>query len=261
MLPSLTLSLRSARRRTERLVDRRPELPVLAIAGVAWVFVLRAALETSGAAGLHHVHSPASMLSMPGMAMGAGHLSPMWVAAEAAGLWVAMTVAMMLPLTVPSLRHIGRMVPRSGRAGASATFSTAFVVTWLPGVALAVWIHSWLPVPAWVAAAAFVVAGAWELTPVKRRALLRCHRNAVVRAAQPARRRTCWSFGVRRGAWCVASCGPAMVALVLCGHALVPLALLTAVLTVQQFSADAYRSRTWTAAALAAIALYPTLIT
>jgi predicted metal-binding membrane protein len=179
-----------------------------------------------------------------------------WLAGAGRGalLWVLMTVAMMLPLAIPGLRYVARMTPRRGQLVATSTFAAAFVLAWLPGAVLAAGVHAGTS-PRWpVVAAAFLGAAGWELAPAKRTALLRGHRHHVVRAQQPARRRTCWSFGLRRGGWCVVSCGPAMLALMVAHHALVPLLVLGIGAAVQQLSADAHWHRSWSAAGLVTLA-------
>ena len=257
--------LRSAGQHVRQRAERRPEWAALVAAAAGWALLLRVSLQTHDTTGHHSIHGAGAgasggLAGMPGMAREVGWEWPWRHPAEAVGMWVVMTVAMMIPLTVPSLRHVARMVPRSARAAALATFCSAFVLAWIPGAALAVWIHGRPPVSVGLVATAFVAAGAWELTPIKRRALLACHRTAVIRAAQPGRRRTCWRYGLGRGAWCTASCGPLMMALLLTGHALLPLLLVSLGLVVQRYSPDAYRLRGWSASALSLIALVAVLV-
>jgi len=228
----------AARGWDEPLLDRRPELPALVLAAAAWLVILAASVSHGHGAGLDGARWSPS---------GAG---------RGALLWVVMVLAMMLPLTVPSLRYVARMVPRRGRSGAMATFGAAYVVAWLPGAAPAALVDARPPTSTLVVAAGFVAAAAWELTPMKRRALLRCHRHAVVRAHQPARRRTCWSYGLRRGGRCVASCGPAMGALTLSHHSLVPTVVVAVGLAVQQLHPDAYWYRGRAAGVLLWLAAY-----
>jgi len=252
-MSSMALAPGAILRRGSLLVERRPELPALAVAAGAWVVLFATAPRPAQPAVHHHQH-------MGGMEHGTDAWS-MSGAQRGAILWVAMTVAMMLPLTIPSLRYVGRMVPRSARLAATATFSAGYVVAWLPGVVLAIAVHARPPAPGSVVVAAFVVAAAWELTLLKRKALLRCHRHHVVRAHQPARRRSCWRFGLRRGAWCMASCGPVMGALMVGAHALVPMVVVTIGLAVQQFNPVAHWYRTWSAGGLVALAACTPLIT
>jgi len=252
--------LRSTGQRIRHSAERRPEWWVLAVSAACWVALLRLSLSSQGSIGPGSTPmsgGDATLNEMAGMC-GVSRATGWWSwrpPGEAVGMWVVMTVAMMIPLTIPSLRHVARMVPQAARSAALATFCSAFVLAWIPGVALAVWIHGRPPVSAGIVAAAFVAAGVWELTPMKRRALLACHRTAVIRAAQPGRRRTCWQFGIRRGAWCTASCGPLMVALLLTGHALIPLLVVTVGLAVQRYSSEAHRVRGWSAAGFSLIAV------
>lgn len=238
--------------RTE-VLGRRPELPALAAAAIAWGVLLALLLAPApvaaptGAADHHHAGST-----------GAEPASSQGVLADA-GLgvvvWVLMVVAMMLPLAVPGIRYVARMVPRHGRLAATSTFAVAYVVAWLPGAFLALALHAWT-VASWpVVAAGYILAAVWELTPAKRRALLRCHRRRVIRARQPARWRSCWAFGLHRGGWCVLSCGPAMLALTVSQHALVPLLVLAAGAALQQYSPESHWHRQWSAAALSVLAV------
>ncbi|HMR49196.1 MAG TPA: DUF2182 domain-containing protein [Arachnia sp.] len=248
-----TLPAQAPLRRRAEVLGRRPEFPALAVAAVAWVALLAMlvapppVVATTGGAGHHHAGST-----------GAESAATQRVLADAGqgvAVWVLMVVAMMLPLAVPGIRYVARMVPRRGRLAATSTFAAAYVVAWLPGAILAVGLHAW-PAPGWpVVSAGFLLAAAWELTPLKRKALLRCHRRQVIRARQPARWRSCWAFGLRRGGWCVVSCGPAMLALMLSQHALVPLLVLAAGVAAQQYLPDAHWHRKWSAAALLALAV------
>jgi len=241
-----------SRRWWHSLLERRPELLALTAAAVAWVALLTLLLAPDAS-------SPSSSPPHDHAAMhGTGPPADGELLSEAgrgALLWVMMVVAMMLPLAVPGIRYVARMVPRRGRLGATSTFAAAYVVVWLPGVAVVVAVHGQMPSGWPVVATAFLLAAAWELTPAKRTALLRCHRRHVVRAGQPARRRTCLVFGLRRGGWCVVSCGPAMLALMVGHHALVALIVLAVGAAVQQFSPDAHWHRRWSAAGLGVLAV------
>lgn len=253
-------TLRSAGRRVRQRAEHRPEWSALVVAALGWVVLLRMSLASPGSV-VGRSTGPSTLgdlsgglAGMCGIVRGTGWST--WSRpAQAAGMWVVMTLAMMLPLTVPSMRHVARMVPAAARPAALAIFCSAFVLAWMPGASLAVWVHGRPPVTAGIVAGAFVAAGAWELTPVKRQALLACHRTAVIRAAGPGRRRTCWRYGLSRGAWCTASCGPLMLALLLSGHAIVALLAVSVGLTLQRYSLDAYRLRGWSAAAFSLIAL------
>lgn len=246
MALTTTLAAQAPARRWVELLGRRPGLPALAASAVAWVVLLRLVAPVQPASGGHGPHAPTTHPEAGEVVLDAGR-----------GLlvWVLMVVAMMLPLAVPGIRYVARMVPRRGRVAATSTFAGAYVVAWLPLGVLTLGLHGRTAATWPVVAAAFLLAAAWELAPAKRTALLRCHRHQVVRARQPARRHSCWAFGMRRGAWCVATCGPAMVALAVTAHAVVPLLVVTAGAWLQQLTVNAHWHRQWSAAALAALAL------
>lgn len=240
-----------------RFLDRHPEWPVLLAAAAAWAALLGARSPTpgSGARGpvpvsAHHASpgvqgggwssawlDPASVATgwadgvhgfVPGVAAGWGH-------------WALMVVAMMLPGLVPSVRHAAFASPRRRRHGTTALFVAAYLALWIV-VGLGVTLVVGLLRPGVMAAAAVLVAAsAWELTPVVRRALARCHRSVPLgvegRTADVAALRFGW-FHARA---CAATCAPFMVAATFAGH---PLWLALGIATVtclQKLGADAER--------------------
>lgn len=130
--------------------------------------------------------------------------------------WVVMVPAMMLPTTVPHVRYVG-FGTRAGRVQRSILlFVLGYLTSWLvPGLLLAA---VPLPASASVLAVAALAAGAWEMTPVKRRALLRCCRTWPVRYAGPAADASAVEYGMRHALGCVVISGPAMAVLMLAGH-------------------------------------------
>lgn len=157
------------------------------------------------------------VLDGPGHAHHAAAAGPA-VARPVAG-WVLMTVAMMLPAAGPGVRHVAFASLRRRRNVAMAEFAAGYVAAWLPGAALAVWWHAAGPaVPAAAVAALLAAAAVWELAPPQRRALLACRRTVPIRPSGWPAHRSCLGYGARSGGWCVASCGPLMVAVVAAGH-------------------------------------------
>ncbi|HEX9992062.1 MAG TPA: DUF2182 domain-containing protein [Acidimicrobiales bacterium] len=168
--------------------------------------------------------APAAALSwaaLPALVGGpahGAHGAPPGLARPAAG-WVVMTVAMMLPAAAPGVRRVALASRRRRRNLAMAEFAAGHVGAWLPGAALAVWWHAAGPGPSAVLVAGLLAAAAaWELSPAKRRALLACRRSVPLRPRGWAAHRSCLAYGARSGGWCVASCGPAMAAVVGAGH-------------------------------------------
>jgi predicted metal-binding membrane protein len=90
-----------------------------------------------------------------------------------AGSWVTMMAAMMLPGAVPA---VVRRTDASRRVLAGPVFAVSYLAVWA-AVGLAVY---WLYRPHGTVAAGVVVivAGVYELTPVKRHFRMQCHDNA-----------------------------------------------------------------------------------
>ncbi len=130
--------------------------------------------------------------------------------------WLLMVIAMMLPTAVPHLRYLGFNTRRTRRQRTLALFTLGYLAAWLaPGVLLAVIPGS---VPASVVAVLVLAAGAWELTPIKRRALRGCCRTMPVGFAGPSADAAAVEYGLRHGVVCLLVSGPAMVVLMLAGH-------------------------------------------
>lgn len=142
-------------------------VPLVGIVGVAWVALL---LLPMG-------HAPASFAAM----------------------WLAMTVAMMVPTV---LRPLSRAA--DGSATRASAFLAGFVAPWLiVGLPAFVMLGAVAWSPGWVAFA-WILAGAYQLTPWTQRRFSDCRAIAF--------RRDPWRYGARQGLRCVASCGPLMVA-------------------------------------------------
>jgi predicted metal-binding membrane protein len=201
-----------------RLLYRRPEWGVLAAAAVGWVVMVPIVWGGQGSG--HHRGAPVAPLALAGQSL---------------LTFLIMTAAMMLPTTVPAVRYIAFASSRRRRQRSVAWFCAGYVASWLPlGLALAV-AHAALPaigVPGM--ALAIALTAGWELTPVKRRALRRCHRTYPVRFRGWAADRSAASFGWRHGLTCVVAGGPMMAALMLLGHPVVLTLLVAGVMLAQQ---------------------------
>ena len=177
----------------------------------------------------------------------AGHHMPSAASASAAEsylragtAWVLMILAMMLVVGIPRVRLVAAVCPGRIRARAIAQTVAGVVLAWvLLGLVVSV-----IPVVVPTATAsgaplAFVaiwlVAAAWQLTPWKWTALRRCHGVHVPRREGDGVARL--RMGARQSVWCIASCGPAMVAMVLTGHPLVLMVGLTIGLATERVAA------------------------
>jgi predicted metal-binding membrane protein len=143
-------------------------------------------------------------------------------------IWSVMTVAMMVPATVPVLLLHRLHGERTG-AGSLPTiaFLGGYLLVWsaagLAALAL-VLVEDFAAGAAHVpttamSAAALVVAGAYQLTPIKAACLRACRSPLAVLAEHvPGRRLTHeLAGGTRHGSWCLACCWSLMAVLLLLG--------------------------------------------
>jgi predicted metal-binding membrane protein len=136
------------------------------------------------------------------------------------GMWAAMTVAMMIPTVLRPLLRAA-----DGSAARAWAFLAGFVAVWLAaGIPTFLVMNAIAWTPFWIAAAWFV-AGAYQLTPVMHRHLGTC--RAIRFEGDPL------TYGLRQGWRCVASCWPVMLAVMVAVMALagtvLPLLALVAV--------------------------------
>ncbi len=141
--------------------------------------------------------------------------------------WAAMTLAMVPPLAVPLIRHVAVRTFADRRNREIAAFLAGAVAVWLllgllalPLLALpllAGLTMQWIGDPM-VAACGFLLAALWQLTPMKRLALLRCHRTFPLTPRGWRADRDCAGYGVAHGRDCVASCWAMMFAAMFAAH-------------------------------------------
>jgi predicted metal-binding membrane protein len=150
------------------------------------------------------------------LAMARGHVS----ATSFAAMWLAMSVAMMIPTVLRPMMRAAQ-----GSVWGAWRFVAGFIGAWLvAGVPTYLVMNAVEWTTGWIATA-WVVAGAYQLTPVMQRHLTTC--RSVPYAGDPA------AYGLRQGVRCVASCWPVMLAIMVTAMALpgfvLPLLALVAV--------------------------------
>lgn len=178
--------------------DRHPEWWVALVSASVWVTML-AGVVTSVAGPGHD------------------HTAPL----RALGPWVLMVLAMMVPLTLPTVRGVARASLWPRRHRAVAVFLGGYVAVWaVAGVVLleAHHVAEALLGPLPVASLALVTAVMWWRHPVCRRAAIRCGRSAPLAPRGWRADRDAARFGARIGASCVVSCWATMGAVVALGH-------------------------------------------
>lgn len=147
------------------------------------------------------------------------------------GLWTVMMAAMMLPSVAPLVSLYLRRISSEPSAGARAARTSALVVGYLTvwsgvgvvafalarlGDALATRSPTLAP---WVGAGALVVAGAYQLTPLKDFCLSQCRSpiSFLLHYANLKGRTRDFRVGLRHGLFCVGCCWGLMVVLVVVG--------------------------------------------
>jgi len=172
----------------------------------------------------------ASMAALDAPMPGGWMLSAMWTptcagtwrgaAAAFAGLWCAMTLAMMLPPLLPALWRYRRALDGAGawRADALAalaglacfaTWTAGGIAVFAPGALLA---DALMRTPALARAVPLasglvvLAAGAVQLSAWKAQRLACCRAPSPCRRAEPATARAAWRHGLRLGAGCIACC-------------------------------------------------------
>jgi hypothetical protein len=199
-----------------RILVRRPEWWLYAVAGGAGLaLVLGVVALGPEAAG--HVHGTTA-------ARGS------WIAGWLG--WVAMVLAMMLPIVAPHARRVAMRSLWRRRHRAMAWFVLGYLAVWSSVGAVLVGIlvvagHP-RPGPA-VLAAALLGAAAWQVSRPRRRAMRRCGTLRPVAARGWRADRGCADAGVRIGLRCAFTCGPVMLAMAV-GHGVLLMGALLALL-------------------------------
>jgi predicted metal-binding membrane protein len=191
-----------------------------------------------------------------------GHAGAGPVAAVLGALpgWVLMAVAMMLPGTLPAVRHVGLNSLRARRQRAMGVYTVVYVAVWAAFGVLALGLAQLLVGALEVDQRSLIVlvlgaAAAWQLTRGKRRALLSCRRTVPL---PPLGRRAdagCARFALQQSSRCVRSCWALMAVMAVVGHASVLwMAVLTALAASEELTELGRRSLRHSAGALAVVA-------
>jgi predicted metal-binding membrane protein len=122
-------------------------------------------------------------------------------------MWAAMSVAMMIPTVLRPMMRAAQ-----GSVSGAWRFVAGFLAVWfVAGVPTFVVMNAVEWTTGWIAAA-WVLAGAYQLTPVMQRNLTTC--RSVRFTGDPT------GYGARQGLRCVASCWPVMLAVMVTAMAL-----------------------------------------
>lgn len=207
----------------------RPEWPATLLVATAWVLLTWMSLAPV---------DPAPPSAVPVHAGHAGHAGPTGDRAALAyavgvGLWAVMSIAMMVPLTLPAVRHVAFNSLRARRTRAIGVYLGGFIAPWvavgIAALALAGLLEGVVGLDSrGLFVAALAIAAVWQLTPIKRRALYACRRTVPLPPLGRRADAACARFGLLQGGRCVLVCGPLMASMAfVSGHPLALMAGLT----------------------------------
>lgn len=200
--------------RARRFGWRHPEWWVLAAAAGAWAWMLA----------VPHPHAHAQAASGADVR---------WT--------MAMVAAMMLPLTIPHVRHVARSSLWRRRHRGVAGFLAGYLAVWMLAMTAIV---ATLDIGGRVAGSVVVVGVAtaaavlWEVAPFRRRMLRRCGRTMPLSPRGWRADADCACFGALAGASCVSVCWALMAVCVVFAHSLPVMAVLFGVQLTGRYRHD-----------------------
>jgi predicted metal-binding membrane protein len=165
---------------------------------------------------------------------------------------------MMLPVTLPAVRHVALSGSRPRRQRAIAEFLAGYLGVWLLYGALALALVALIGHRSHTAAliAALSLAAIWQLTRSKRRALRAAERSTPLAPRGWSATAGAISFGVSNGRACVGSCWAIMLVMALIpGERLLWTVALTALICTERLARQPLRTSRGGAALLGAAAL------
>jgi predicted metal-binding membrane protein len=160
--------------------------------------------------------------------------------------WALMSIAMMVPATLPAVRHVARNSLRVRRSRAMAVYVASYVAVWTAFGAVVLGVLA-LARGASIdervlLASSLGVAGAWQLTPNKRRALFACRWTIPLPPSGPRADAACARYALQQAARCIAACWALMVVMAVVGHAsLIWMAGLTALIVGEELPLVGWR--------------------
>jgi predicted metal-binding membrane protein len=187
----------------------RPEWPVAVLVIAGWLYVI--ALQAMGS---HQLH-----------------------AAPAIVAWSVMTILMMVPVTLPAIRHLAFNSFRSRRPRAIAIYMASYVCAWIVFGAMALALIDWLD-PAIGRRALTIItlasAAVWQLSLYRRRTLAGCRRAPSLPPIGLRADAACAGFGIAQARHCLIVCWPVMLLMAIVGHQLLLMLAVTAVLIAEE---------------------------
>jgi len=175
--------------------------------------------------------------------------------------WAVMVAAMMTPVALPWVRHVGRNSVRGRRIRAMAIYLSTFLGVWIAAGTEAVvgWTvaASQIGVPTHLAVSVVLLGvAAWELGGAKRQALLRCGVTVPLPPAGWRADRGCIRFGLFGARRCVTTCWAWMALMIVIGQmTIAAMAVVAMIIFVEQWTTFGWRLLKPSAAILTGVAV------
>lgn len=249
-----------------RGIGRRPTLWVELGVAAAWIALilgstLAQGADSSGGSGWAHGALWVCELGAGGSSGGGdmGSATGLDGGSTLAGtpMWALMATAMMVPVAMPAVNHVGGKSLFWRRRRATAEFLAVFLGLWIAFGAIVLGaLSSWGPAGSpYAFAAALALAALWQLTPLKLRAMRACHRSRRLPPRGWRASAGVADFALHNGSACIASCWAMMAAASLAGPAsLLWMGAMTGVMTTEKLAEKPLRTSRRVAALLFAAA-------
>ena len=193
------------------LARRKTAMPVLAVAGLAWAFmVIRFGNPSLSPDSCCVPVFPFGTPSPESVGLVLLRNSPQMLVAS----WALMLVAMMTPMLANPLRHVLDRSFAQRRARSVFLFLVAYFGIWMfSGIvilSLVLMVRLLIPNPLAQVAAVGTLACVWQCSPAKQVCLNRAHALPELAAFGWAADRDALRFGFNHGDWCIGSCWAVM---------------------------------------------------
>jgi hypothetical protein len=231
------IAVNTIRTRLRLVQTTRPEYWALLLFAAAWiVLVVQAFLPAVGFKGcMYHSLSADRESSMPPISVG---ISTSWLAAVC-GLSLhslLMVCAMMLPTLTGNLRVLAGRNLWHRRHRAMVLALLGYAAPWVMLSIGAELVATTIPLRfnMVIFGVALVVAAAWQLTPAKRRSLIRCHLEPLIAPIGWKADCDCLWYGILLAGQCSMSCWALMFACIAGHHRIETMALTSIIIWIER---------------------------
>jgi predicted metal-binding membrane protein len=195
--------------RLKRLAWRYPQWWLFPISLCAWIAI-----------GLHTFSTGTEMDSAHRHHHGTSSMTMSWTSEYC---WMLMVAAMMLPLISDSVRNVAARSLWSRRQRAIVGCLLGYLSVWLAAGIVISLLLTFLRSEVWfdpraAMTVSFILAVAWHAIPIKKRALIACHRTRPIAPEGMQANLDCLRYGTMIGGSCLLNCWAWMLFCTVAGH-------------------------------------------